>query len=161
MPRRGASAALKQQHFARNGFRLSELDQTDVDILSFTHQVAAHINGKYHSTGNTGQRKVENLPTRPLRAFWCRACRTKGHESPAFSGSCNSRRLRRETKTQRNSRSKHYLQSARKVASIAVADKHLSGISQKPTLPSRNAAHAATRLQPCRRAEDMLPSNRH
>ena len=154
MPRYPTSTAFKRHQFPSNDLWSYNLDQTDINILSLTNQVAALAKRRSHIARAPVQRQYQSLMARPSAALWCQACRTKGHRSAAFSGSCNNRRLRREEKTQRDLRgddfphasSKHRMQSARTRQSIPVPNNHMSGVSRTPARSSGNEGQAAASL---------------
>ena len=161
------STVLYQQQSEHDGLRLYELDQTDVDILSLTHRVATQIERNSCGRKTPVQRQGQSPIVRPNAALWCKACRTKGHSSPAFSESCNIRRLRKERKAKPTptceklprAKSKHCLKPVRKWLALSASDDHVCRSAQDsaPSWKSCDEAKPATCQQMCSEAETISP----
>lgn len=149
-PLHSLSAASEQQQSPYNDLRLYKFDQTDVEMLSLTHRVATQVERKSHVRKTPVQRPRPSPVIRPTTALWCKVCRTKGHKSPAFSESCNNRRLRKERKNRQTPRyevsprvkPKYRAKSAREWPIISASDEHMSRSSRDSTL-SRKSPDAA------------------
>jgi hypothetical protein len=168
MAPRPVSTVPGQQQSVYDDLRLYNFDQMDVDLLSLTHRVATQIERKSCDRKAPVQRQGQKPIVKPTAALWCKACRTKGHSSPAFSESCNIRRLRKERKAQRTpsceklprAKSKSCLKSGRMGLALSASDDHVSRSAQD-SAPSRKScdeeAKPATCLQMCSKVETIPP----
>ena len=162
------STVPNQQQSVHDDLRLYKFDQMDVDLLCLTHRVATQMERKSCDRKAPVQRQGQKPMVKPTTALWCKACRTKGHSSPAFSESCNIRRLRKERKAQRTpsskkltrTKSKSCLKSVREWLALSASDDHMS-CSAQDAAPSRKScdkeAKPATCLQMCSKAEAIPP----
>ena len=161
MAPRPVSTVPDQQQSVHDDLRLYKFDQMDVDLLSLTHRVATQIERKSCDRKAPLQRQGQKPIVKPTAALWCKACRTKGHSSPAFSESCNIRRLRKERiptcEKLPPAKSKNCLKSG---LALSASDDHVSRSAQD-SAPSRKScdeeAKPATCLQMCSKAETIPP----
>ena len=140
-PQSVSTVGEQQQRFTLDSLRLYSFDKTELDMLSFTHRVATQLEKKSQRKRILVPRSGENLTATPATAVWCKACRTKGHRSPAFSGSCNSRRLQKERNVaqaprcdeQPRAKAKRCVKSARERQIISASDGHMCRVAQDPS----------------------------
>ena len=104
MPRRPTQTSPNEQQLFRDDVGTYKFDRTDVDILSLIHKFAARVEMNPTRQKTSKPRQKQSPPAKQTAALWCKACRTKGHSSPAFSEFCSIRRLRKERNGQQPQR---------------------------------------------------------